>query len=336
MPRIPRLDAFQRRHRVIGFPIAVFYKFFDDQGSYLTALIAYYGLLSLFPLLLLLSTGLGVVLRGNPDLQQQIVDSALSQVPVIGRDLQTPDQISGSPTSFVVGAVGAIYGGLGVAQAIQNAMNTAWSVPRNSRPNPFKVRGKSIVLLLIIALQVVLTTALTSLDRSGTLSDVISGTFSSVVVLLLTALVSAAIFALIFRFSAAVDLGWRDVLPGAVLAAIAWLALQHFGAVYIQHVVSDAGETSGTFALVLGLIAFLYLIGLTVVLATEVNVVHARRLHPRSLLTPFTDAVVLTPADERQYTEAAQAQRNKGFERIEVEFDDPDEVAAREDAPPER
>ena len=60
------LDAYQRRHRRLGFPLAVVYKFTDDQGSYLAALIAYYGFLSLFPLLLLLVTILGFVLQGDP------------------------------------------------------------------------------------------------------------------------------------------------------------------------------------------------------------------------------------------------------------------------------
>ena len=49
---------------LLGFPIAVLYKFLDDQGVYLAALIAYYGFVSLFPLLLLLSTILGFVLSG--------------------------------------------------------------------------------------------------------------------------------------------------------------------------------------------------------------------------------------------------------------------------------
>ena len=44
-----RLDTFQRRHKVIGFPIAVIYKFTDDQGNYLAALMTYYGFLALFP-----------------------------------------------------------------------------------------------------------------------------------------------------------------------------------------------------------------------------------------------------------------------------------------------
>jgi len=84
-----RLDRLQRDRPWAGFPIAVLYKFFDDQGSYLSALIAYYGFLSLFPLLLLLTSVLGFLLAGNPHLEQQILHSALSQFPGIGTQIKS-------------------------------------------------------------------------------------------------------------------------------------------------------------------------------------------------------------------------------------------------------
>jgi hypothetical protein len=46
------------------------------------------------------------------------------------------------------------------------------------------------------------------------------------------------------------------------------------------------------------------------------------RLYPRALLTPFTDDVELTSGDERVYGDAARAQRAKGFQRVDVHFDD--------------
>jgi membrane protein len=110
------------------------------------------------------------------------------------------------------------------------------------------------------------------------------------------------------------------VLPGAVAAAVVWQLLQWFGAVYIDHVVKTASATNSIFALVLGLIAFLYLVAVTLVLCAEMNAVRVDRLHPRALLTPFTDAVTLTPADRRAYTQQAKAQRAKGFQDIQVTF----------------
>ena len=111
---VRRLDALQRRNRGVGFVLAVVYKFVDDQGGYLAALIAYYAFISLFPLLLLLTTGLGVVLADHPSLQQRLVDSALGEFPIIGDQLGQPRRLSGGVAGVVIGVVGALYGGSGV------------------------------------------------------------------------------------------------------------------------------------------------------------------------------------------------------------------------------
>src|SRR3954467_4436269 len=104
-----RLDRFQRAHPRAGLPIAVVYKFADDQGNYLAALITYYGFLSLFPLLLLTSTILNFVLDGHPRLQQQVLDSALGQVPIVGAQLSGPHGPSGSGLGVLIGILGTLY-----------------------------------------------------------------------------------------------------------------------------------------------------------------------------------------------------------------------------------
>ena len=94
------------------------------------------------------------------------------------------------------------------------------------------------------------------------------------------------------------------------------------GGVYVRRVVAAASEMNSVFALVLGLVALLFLAASIAVIGLEVSAVLSRRLFPRALLTPFTDAVELTDADRRAYASYAKAQRHKGFERVEVEFDD--------------
>ena len=158
-----RLDAWQQRYPALGFPLAVIYKYVDDQGSYLAALIAYYAFVSLFPLLLLLSTVLGWVLTGHPELRAHVEHSALSEFPVIGPQLDRPRQLSGGVVGILVGVLGALYGGLGGAQALQNAMNTVWTVPRNERPDPFSARGRSLLLLATGGLALLGTTVLSAL-----------------------------------------------------------------------------------------------------------------------------------------------------------------------------
>lgn len=314
---VDRLNGFQQRHRVLGMPISVVYKYVDDGGGQLAAQITYFAFISLFPLLLLASTILGFVLAGQPDLQERVLDSALAQLPVIGDDLQRPQGIGGGVTGVVVGVLGALYGAMGVGQAVQNAANTAWTVPRNSRANPFLLRGRSIVLLGVIGVDVVGTSVLAGVVGAA---DFI-GPLAGVALLTGTLLIHAATFSFVFRYATSRDLTWRQVRPGALLAAVAWLGLQYGGVAYVGRTVDSQSATNGVFAVVLGLLAFLYLTSVTVLLCLELNVVLVDRLHPRTLLTPFTDNVVLTDADKRSYVGLAKAQRQKGFQHVEVEFD---------------
>lgn len=316
MSTAQRLDRFQRRHSWAGYPLGVLYKYLDDSGGYLAALIAYYAFVSLFPLLLLLSTVLGIVLAGHPQLQQQVLDSALAQFPVVGEQLGEPRKLGGGTVGLVVGIAGALYGGLGVAQAVQYMMNTAWAVPRNSRPNPFRARGLSVLLLATAGAGVLVTTVLSAIGGGGSLALAVR-----VMVLAGSLAGNVVVFVFVFRIATARTLSVRDVAPGAIAAALVWQLLQTFGVVYVRHVVSGASATNGVFAVVLGLLAFLYVTAVAGVLCVEVNVVLVERLHPRSLLTPFTDDVELTRGDRRAYTGQAEAQRTKGFQDIDVTYD---------------
>jgi uncharacterized BrkB/YihY/UPF0761 family membrane protein len=312
------LDRMQRRNRAVGVVIAVVYKYLDDQGGYLAALITYYGFVSLFPLLLLLTTGLGIALAGRPDLQAQVLQSTLSQFPVIGSQLHQPQGLSGGTVAVVVGIAGALYGGLGVGQAVQNAMDSVWAVPRHSRPNPIRSRLRSLLLLLVLGSAAIAATALSAVGQTtGTL-----GIFEKIGLVLAAVSINGLICLVAFRVTTARGLTYRQVFPGALAAAIIWQILQWFGAGYVRHIVKTASATNSVFALVLGLLAFLFLVSSTLVLCAEINVVLVERLYPRALLTPFTDSADLTPADRKTYTKKAKAERVKASERVSVRFGD--------------
>lgn len=316
MSVVARADAFQRRHPRVAFPLAVVYKYVDDHGGYLAALITFYTFVGLFPLLLLLSTVLGLVLAGHPDLQLKVLHSALNTFPVIGPQLHDPKHLGGGASGLIIGTAGGLYGGLGAVQAVQHAMNTAWHVPHDARPNPLAARGRSLVLLAALGLSLIVTTVLAALvSGAGSLGG--AGRFIAGGASLL---INGTVFTFGFRFSAARRLATRQVVPGAVLATIAWQLMQTFGAVYIGRVVRRASEFNSVFALVLGLLAFLYLASVVLVVCVEVNVVRVDCLYPRALLVPFTDHVDMTAGDRRVYTGRAKAQRSKGFQTIRVSF----------------
>ena len=309
-----RLDRFQRRHDWLGLPIAVVYKFVDDQGGYLSALIAYYGFLSIFPLLLLAVTILGFVISNHPHVQTEVIGSALSQFPIVGKEIQTDVHgYRGSGAGLVIGILGSVYGGLGVAQAGQNALNIVWAVPRNSRPNPLRARARSLATVSTLGLGALATTGASALA---------SGSGARIVGTVLAGLVNIGLFATGYRYLTVADVSWRDVVPGAVVAGVVWAVLQSVGTYYVAHKLKGASEVYGVFAIVLGLVAWIYVEAVVIVICGELNVVLRRRLWPRALLTPFTDDIEMTSADMAAYDSYARAQRYKGFETIDVDFGD--------------
>src|SRR6476619_3442451 len=127
-------DSVQRRHRGLAIPVAVVRKFGDDQGGNLSALIAYYGFFSLFPLLLVFVSALGFVLEGNPDAQQAVLDSALRQIPIVGEQIQA-GTLEGNGVALAIGIVGALLAGLAVTLAAQTAFNRVYGIPHRRRRN---------------------------------------------------------------------------------------------------------------------------------------------------------------------------------------------------------
>jgi membrane protein len=317
-----RLDRFQRRHEWAGAPLAVIYKFHDDQGIYLAALIAFYGFLSLFPLLLLFTAILGFVLQNDPELEARIVDSTLSQFPAIGQQLDSPQGVHGSGLALVVSVVVAIYGALGVAHAIQHAMNVTWAVPRCRRPNPFRLRLRSVVLIAIGGVATIIATVLSGFAGSAATFGADLDWLSALLIVIAAIAVNSVVFIVGFWICVATDRSVRSLLPGALTAAVVWQVLQLCGTAYVGHVVTNTDATYGAFALVLGLIAWIFLAAVAIVFSAEIDVVRYKRLYPRSLLTPFTDDVELTGADRRTYAAIAAAQQYKKFETVTVSFAD--------------
>jgi membrane protein len=307
------LDRLQRRRSVLGFPLGVVKKFSDDQAGHLAALMAYYGFFAVFPLLLVLVTVLGYVLRNNRQLYNDIVTGALGQFPVIGRDLQV-DALGGSTVALVIGLAAAIWAGLGITLAGQRSMDRVWDIPHRLRRNFLTVRLRGLLILLVLGLlNVAISAAIGTLAGGG-----LGGTELKIAGFAISALLDVGLFWAVFRLFTADSVPTRQLWPGIVIAAVGWAALQALGGIYVDRVVRRANQTYGFFAIVIGLLSWLYLGAQMLLYAAEANVVRARRLWPRSLLEPVTEA------DRQALRAAAKVEERRDGERIEVTFDSRD------------
>jgi membrane protein len=307
-----RLDRWQQATVVTAFPAAVAKKFGEDGASRLAALVAYWGFFAIFPLLLAFVSILGFVLEDNPEFQKQVLDSTVAQIPVIGDQLSRDvTSLQGSGLALAIGVVGAIWAGMGVTLAMGNALDEVWGVPRVSRPGYVSARLRGLGILAVIGTANVVTTAVVTLARNGTIQPPLAGiaSFSG------STLVDFAVFFIAFRILTAADVGARQVLPGTVLATVAWVGLQTLGGLYVEHVLTRSSETYGVFAVVIGLLSWLWLAAQLTLIAAEVNVVLDQRLWPRSFFGG------LQAADEHAMRRTAEAARRDRREHIAVTFE---------------
>jgi membrane protein len=308
---VRRADDIQRRKPVVAFPLAVLKKFGEDRAGQLAALIAYYGFFSLFPLLLVFVTLSGILFRES-DMQDQLVDAALSQFPVIGDQLRAnvrslPDK----GVALAIGIGGALWAGLAGIKAAQNAMDHVWDVPMKRQPSfPIAVL-RAVLMLLTLGVFVLL---------AGFLGGVAAGIEDAPFAVRLggiagTLVLNFLIFLVAYRVLTVEDVSWRDVFIGAVFAGVVWTVLQALGGYVIGHRLESA-KAYGSFAAVIGLLAWIYLGAQVTLLGAEMNVVRARRLWPRAL-----DPDRLMGADERALRDHARVEERREEENVQVRFE---------------
>jgi YihY family inner membrane protein len=313
------MDNFQQQRPVLAFPIAVWKKFGDDQAGSLAALIAYYAFASIFPLLLVLITVLGVVLRNHPALQTRVLNDVAHNFPGIGSLLTgSVHAKSGTGIALAIGLIFAFIGGRGVATAIQNALNAVWEVPLTRRPGFPGSILRSLGMILVIGIGEIVSFTLAGF--AGGVGTVFTGVGAYIATTAVSLILNVGVFWLAFRLGTAAEVAGRDLWLGAVLSAIAWQVLQSVGAGLIRHAAHTSNTTNATFALVLGLLAFLYLQAELTLYAVEASAVHARRLWPRSMFPP-----PLTEADRRAYELYAKVQQRRPEQEIESRLPEADD-----------
>jgi YihY family inner membrane protein len=306
------IDRFHERHGWMAFPYAVIKKYSDDQAGGLAAQMTYYGFLALFPLLLVLTTVLGFVLRDDPSLQHRIVDSALAQFPIVGTQLRdNVHAFPGSGLALGLGLAGAVYGSLGAIRVAETAMNTIWDIPRKRWPNMFVSLARALMMLLIAgAFTVASAGALIVAGRARTALLV------RIVGLIASFILNFALYYFAFRILTRSRLSWNQLWPGTLVAAVAWTALQSLGGLYVSHTLRNSTEVYGFFGIVIALLLWIYVASQVTLYAAELNAVRAKHLWPRRIVQP-----PLSRADERAMTGYAAREERRPEEHVDVTFD---------------
>lgn len=309
-----RIDAFQQRHRFLGFPYAVVKKFGDDDAGHQAALITYYGFLSLFPLLIVATSAIDIVTKHNPVLRDKLLSNVQSFFPAVGQQLQASVQGNNKTgLALAIGLLIALYGARGVADAIRSALDHAWAIPRVRRSGFPKNTLKSLGLLLGAGLGLLLTTTLTGYASSA----LGNSAWLRVLPLILNIGLLYLVFMYVFLIGTSHKYPRKDLRMGAITAALGLLILQYAGIALVKHQLSSLQGLYGQFAIVLALMFWIYLQAQVFIYAVEINVVHTYKLWPRSLTQK-----PITGADEKAFRLYAQkeAYRPKYEEQIDVTF----------------
>jgi uncharacterized BrkB/YihY/UPF0761 family membrane protein len=263
-------------------------KYSDDRGGQMAALVTFYGFLAVFPLLLLLITIVGLLVGPQSHAEHEIVNSALSQFPVIGKQLGSSIKAlhKASILAFVVSALGLLWGSMGVTNTIQRASETMWGVPRHLEANLLGRIRRSLMLLGTIAAAVIGSAVLAGLSTvgGGKLSAYPAAYWTYT--LIGAGAVNLGAYLVAFQILAPAGTALRSLLPGTLIGGLGWTALETLGGLLISHALRHTTQLYGFFAIVLGLVFWLSLGSQLFVYAGQTNVVLARHLWPRHLNDP--------------------------------------------------
>jgi YihY family inner membrane protein len=309
---VRRVDRWQQRHVVSAFLFGVIKKYGDDNGGQLAASLSHTAFVSLFPLLLVLTTILGFVAAGHHALRQQVISAVAGQFPVIKSQLSNIHQLRRSSLiGLIAGLLFALWGSSGLAQSGMFAMAQVWNLPGPDRPGYFQRLGRAGLFLLVLGTGAIVTTVLTSFGAFGSSSPGLT--------ILAEALATAAnvgMYVIGFRVLTPKTVPVRKLIPGAVVAGVGWTILQAAGTLIVKHYLHSA-SVYGIFAIVLSLVAWIYLVVEITIYAAEVNVVLERRLWPRSIVQP-----PLTRADRRALSLLPLAEQRRDDQSVAVSYAD--------------
>lgn len=273
---------------VLGTALTVQERYTGDLGNHLAASIAFFAVLSIFPLMLLGLSVAGYVLADDPAAQEVFVMRLARAVPglraALGDTLEaTLDTIvDNRSVAGAVGLVGVLFAGLRVIDGAKDATSLVYRY--EDRANPVVKKLRSLLALVVLGLLFVagaFATAAVGLAGDAAASIGIPREVTGAVRLtapLVGFALDLAFFVLAYRLlSTGEGPAWADLWPGAALAAVGWGALKTFGAAYVGSQAEQWNGLYGALGGVIALMLLLFLAGRIYVYGAELNAVRCER-----------------------------------------------------------
>ncbi len=283
---IEKLDRYQQKHKSAGLPFAVIKKYSEDQSGRWAAMFAYYSFLALFPLLLVLTTTLKLLIHNNSHLSSQVIHGALTYFPDFGHDLQQNIHgIGKTGIALVIGLLLTIFGARGVADVLRTSLDHIWQVPRGKRIGFPRSIFRSLGIVVIGGTGLLI--APIAADYALVFGNNDLSRFLSIIV---TLIVLFLVIILVIKMSLSLSMPFRQIWVGAAIAAVCLEILQLLGSYIVGRELKNLDSLYGTFAIVLGLLYWLYLQAQVLFYVFEFDSVRVFRLSPRSMRPPMTDA----------------------------------------------
>ena len=246
-------------------------KFFNDRGTHLAAMIAYFALLSFVPLVFLSLALLGLSHRADAsdffvrELDRAFPSSSLDTILRVVHGIQ-----DNAATLGIVGAVFLAWSSLSLFSALESAFNIVYG-----RPNRSFLHGKGIAAVLMVASIVTLFLALVAgsfgidvLRHNG--PAFLSGSILSYTISVAASFVGILAFletSYVWLTNASVT--WRQALPGALLASVALEASFQVLPIFVRH--ADLNVTLRAFGGPVLLLIWLYVMANVIVFGAELN-----------------------------------------------------------------
>lgn len=248
-------------------------------GTILAAAIAYYTLLSIFPLILGLIALVGLII-GNPETQRRLVADVAGLFPGSDQLIQSTIRqvVQGRGTAGIVATLGLVWSASGVFSGISQALDRIWKVPesRNLALNTVLAIGLVFAVGLIFVASLVLSAGLRlaenlDLPLLGVSLGAVPFLFD-LVGLVLPLLITFGIFAAIYRFIPNIRLTWPQVWPGALLASLLFEASKQAFAWYLSSF-AHYNAVYGSIGAVIALLTWSYYAAIVLLLGAELNAV---------------------------------------------------------------